>query len=756
MVSAFARMRTYTGGPETFQYQYDETGIESSVVENYYGPEGELLGTAGSTENVTYGYDPCYRLRYIFDGKGNWTNIYYDVAGRRTQVLYPDSDTLVNSLFDGDGNVVQTTNDSYITANFTHGDGDGLLSAISYPTNTNLNVTCQYDQYDRPTLINDAPGSTTFAYDDLDLKMQQTRTFTGLSPVSLNYTYWPDGSRNQMTNPAGTWSYNYDAAGNVTSMASPAGTTAWGYYANGLLSSQIFGNGMAAASYTYNAPGYLSSLTNTANGTTESSFNSFQYDGNFNLLSFSSSFPGASSLSGTTTYGYDPYKFRLTSETSPATSGSNQAFAYDGAGNPTTFANTSGLTFDPDNQRTGTGFAYNYNGNPTNYNGLSTTFDPTNHATTFGVNQLSCGYGADGLRAWKQDPAVQKIGLISQRAVGHALNTQGPGTKTYFVYDGEDPVLELNSSGSVNAVNVFGSNGLIARDMPASNFVDPYLFNPRGDISEYNIGAGNMIHAAYTAYGSQVSTPFASTDPFGFGAQAGYYLDYETGAYLCGQRYYSTATGGWLSRDPIGYSGGINVYAYCMGNPAYDLDPMGLQGVGQPGFGESLIPVWGSGRAAIDDIQNGNWGWAAFDSLMCVSDCLMVGTLVKTIGKCGLKVCVMAARGTAYNTVRRGMRSLARFPGQHAHHILKQAVIGENWLLKAIFNQPAMLTFVPRQAEYKGIMYGMNGYHMLLDGKCVFGNQMNILERLYYGSNTFQKSAATSIMGRGVWAATGH
>lgn len=34
--------------------------------------------------------------------------------------------------------------------------------------------------------------------------------------------------------------------------------------------------------------------------------------------------------------------------------------------------------------------------------------------------------------------------------------------------------------------------------------------------------------------------------------------------------------------------------------------------VGQPGLLESMIPVWGSGRAAVDDFQNGRWGWGDF------------------------------------------------------------------------------------------------------------------------------------------------
>jgi hypothetical protein len=34
--------------------------------------------------------------------------------------------------------------------------------------------------------------------------------------------------------------------------------------------------------------------------------------------------------------------------------------------------------------------------------------------------------------------------------------------------------------------------------------------------------------------------------------------------------------GRWLTRDPIGYAGGENLYEYCAGNPVGHLDPLGL------------------------------------------------------------------------------------------------------------------------------------------------------------------------------------
>ncbi len=43
-----------------------------------------------------------------------------------------------------------------------------------------------------------------------------------------------------------------------------------------------------------------------------------------------------------------------------------------------------------------------------------------------------------------------------------------------------------------------------------------------------------------------------------------------------GARYYDPSTGRFLQRDPIGISGGLNVYAYCGNNPVIRIDPSGL------------------------------------------------------------------------------------------------------------------------------------------------------------------------------------
>jgi len=77
----------------------------------------------------------------------------------------------------------------------------------------------------------------------------------------------------------------------------------------------------------------------------------------------------------------------------------------------------------------------------------------------------------------------------------------------------------------------------------------------------------------YEAYGSM--TYGAAVAQYGFGGQFGYYIDPETGLVLCGQRYYDPGAARWLTRDPLGYAGGVNLYAYCGNNPIGAADPDG-------------------------------------------------------------------------------------------------------------------------------------------------------------------------------------
>ena len=54
--------------------------------------------------------------------------------------------------------------------------------------------------------------------------------------------------------------------------------------------------------------------------------------------------------------------------------------------------------------------------------------------------------------------------------------------------------------------------------------------------------------------------------------------DYATQLYHFRARWYDTETGRWLSNDPIGISGGLNLYAFCSNDPVNFVDPSGREG----------------------------------------------------------------------------------------------------------------------------------------------------------------------------------
>lgn len=64
--------------------------------------------------------------------------------------------------------------------------------------------------------------------------------------------------------------------------------------------------------------------------------------------------------------------------------------------------------------------------------------------------------------------------------------------------------------------------------------------------------------------------------------------DEETGLYYHGARYYACWIGRWLNPDPAGLKAGINLYAYCRGNPVSRCDPNGMQDESTTGVGITL------------------------------------------------------------------------------------------------------------------------------------------------------------------------
>jgi len=94
-------------------------------------------------------------------------------------------------------------------------------------------------------------------------------------------------------------------------------------------------------------------------------------------------------------------------------------------------------------------------------------------------------------------------------------------------------------------------------------------------------------HLAYDAYGNVTSeTNSAVESLFLFTARP---LDAERGLQNNLNRWYDPSVGRWLSEDPVGYRGGVNLFEYVGDNPLISEDPTGLQNPGQ-GFFPGPLP----------------------------------------------------------------------------------------------------------------------------------------------------------------------
>ncbi len=151
--------------------------------------------------------------------------------------------------------------------------------------------------------------------------------------------------------------------------------------------------------------------------------------------------------------------------------------------------------------------------------------------------------------------------------------------------------------------------------------------------------------------------------------------------------------------------------------------------VGHPGEVESLIPVWGSGREALADLQEGDYLGAGLNGVLAVSD-LIPG---KAIAGAAAKGAFKRTGSHPWNATRKWMGRRGYFePFEHGHH---WAIPQNGWgkyVPDVIKNQP--MNIKPMSAEMHGRIHGPYAGE----------RQYNVAQRYWYGTPTWSKAALAS------------
>ncbi len=180
------------------------------------------------------------------------------------------------------------------------------------------------------------------------------------------------------------------------------------------------------------------------------------------------------------------------------------------------------------------------------------------------------------------------------------------GTTNYFVVDYVDPLkrplAETDSSGTITRYYVWAGFQLLAH-IEADGPVRYYHSDELGSTLALTDESGTVTDEfAYTPYGTATHTGTTDT-PFQWLGGYGVYYDADTDLHLTLHRAYSAHQKRFISSDPMGIDGGVNLYAYGNLNPLAFVDPYGLCAESFSDKFYGTVDQWGT---AINDWTQNN------------------------------------------------------------------------------------------------------------------------------------------------------
>lgn len=166
-----------------------------------------------------------------------------------------------------------------------------------------------------------------------------------------------------------------------------------------------------------------------------------------------------------------------------------------------------------------------------------------------------------------------KSWTCSYDALGRRISKSGPEGSTYCLWN-RHAIIQSLPQGDVPSSWIDSASGIIPLAQESQGKMYSVIPDHLGTPTELLDESGNIAWSAtYNLFGE-----LKQEDKKGPGCEIrfpGQWHDDETGLHYNRFRYYDPYTGSYLSRDPIGYLGGLNPYSYC-GDSLNWIDPFGL------------------------------------------------------------------------------------------------------------------------------------------------------------------------------------
>jgi RHS repeat-associated protein len=251
------------------------------------------------------------------------------------------------------------------------------------------------------------------------------------------------------------------------------------------------------------------------------------------------------------------------------------------------------------------------------FTGTYTTQQGTNKLTNIDTTPTAFGYDGRGnitsenARTYEYD-SLNRLIKVKDNGVtvaeyiyngtGQRIKKVASGVTKFFHYDLSGHIIAETdaSTNQTLAEYVYLEDNLLA--MVRQGNVYYFHNNNLGTPQILTDGSGNVVwKALYNPFGMAQITVKTVENPFRLPGQ---YYDAETGLHYNGFRYYHPKIGRYLTPDPIGLEGGINLWAYVAGNPVGQSDPTGLI---------PLDTIWDVGNI-IWDIITRDWQSLAWDT----------------------------------------------------------------------------------------------------------------------------------------------